>query len=265
MSLSLAEYSFESPRRQNFSLPHFIISCLLETESPSVLLKLQQSCKYFFAKKDVLVFDQRVNLIRRNGEYFINSRPMDRILRKPKQCWFTYLNFGNENPLLEIRPYIYRLTLSKLCIWDADVSLNDVNFLLSNDKMKELHFTRVNVRDADGTPVPIDYILGKLPNLTIFSYENKCEIYSNEKFERLNSIKFFKKFTFIFLQINHVSQELDAELLGNFVKTRVYGRGEISFKPSAPGLAQLKNQLFRIIDNWVAPDGKPTVEVYGCF
>ena len=240
MNLSIAKYSFDFPRRQHFSLPYFIIAYLIETESPHLLQKLQKCCKYFFAKKTILVADKHIRCFSttNNGTFVVDSNRMKLTLPKSKKWWLTSLSCDVKNSFSTIRPYIYCATLSKLCIWEEDLSLNDINILLSNNKMKELVFSRVNIRDADGTPVPVDYILGKVPNITTFDYYNICESYSNESLEKLKSLNFFKRLRFFALGMN-----------------------ELYFRPDLLQIKPIKEKLQEIASNWLAPGLQPIIVV----
>ena len=204
MSSPIPEYSFETPRHQRLSLPYPIVLHLLDTPSPFQLLKLQKTCKYFFAKKKIVVSETPVECQREGSSGFVDANKKQLLLGSNK-FWFTELMSHHHGPAHWVtpctlpHPNIYRLTLSKLSIGHQELSLNAINVLLSNQKMKKLELNRVIILDSEGNSVPDDYILGKVPNLKEFHYFNLREVYSNQSLERLNSLKPFiklKHFTF---------------------------------------------------------------------
>ena len=260
MNFSIAKYSFKSPRRQYFSLPFPIIWYLIETEFPHLLLKLHKTCKYFFAKKTIFVVDKHIRCVAysNNTTFVVDPDDMKLTLPKPKKWWLTSLLCGGKKTFSTIRPYIYRVTLSKLCIWEEDLSLNDINILLSNDKMEELLLSKVNIRDANGTPVPIHYILGKVPNVTAFYYYNKCEIYSNQWLEKLNSINICTKLEWFSHFVSQTSEEIDAEILGQFVKNHLASLLEVHFRfpPNSREFETVNNKLKKVVKKWCEPNRK---------
>ena len=257
---SSPKYSFKSPRRQYFSLPFGLVSHLLETEFPHLLLKLQKSCKHFFAKKRVIVVDTLIYLDHSNGVYYIKELgSTDRfkiLLDKRFQYWFTRILLRRNYSIL--RPYIYRLTLTELTMSCQNLSQNDIDFLFSNNKMEKLDFYEVTIRDDVGNPVPVDYILAKIPNVTEIFYWNPCEIYSNELLKKLNSIKFNYKLTEFRIVMQQTSEEIDAEILEEFIKRNLASDGCVSYylPRNSPEIETVKTKLQQIVDGWVSTDGK---------
>ena len=256
------EYSFKVPRRQYFSLPFFVISYLIETQSVAVLLKLQQSCKYFFGKKPVIVanedlmckFDEEKNGIMVLDEDLDN----DYLLAKA-QYWFTQLKFYGNNFCANLRPHVYRLNLSSLTVYVAELTLNDLDFLLSNNEMEDLCLLEIDICDADGNAVPLDYVLRKVPNVVAVSYENMSDIYSNQTWENLNSIKFNNKLSLFCVTIHHTSEKLTHENIGKFIENNVESRGyvELIFPSGAPEIEPMKAKFQQIADNWMPRGAAP--------
>ena len=255
MSVSIPQYSMEFPRHQRFSLPHPIILYLLETESPHLLLKLQQRCKYFFAKKKILVVTEEIS----------DLNTYDLSLISTTRYWITKLNCWRRNGYSYLRPLIYRATLSKLCVRYQNLSLNDINFLL-NKKMQKLTFYKVNIRDATGNPVPIDYILRKIPEVAEFRYDNLCEIYSNQSLSKLNSINLKNKLRYLFIKITQTSEELDAESLGKFVQSILASDGQVQllFPRNAPEIRTVLAEVQRVVKYWQSPGAGPNFYVGAC-
>ena len=136
--------------------------------------------------------------------------------------------------------------------------------LLSNEKMEKLNLQDVNIRDTNGNPVPIDYILGKVPYLTEFTYDNLFEIHSNHTLKNLNSIQLKNKIKFLALKIYKTSDELDAEIFGGFVTKNLAtdGKAEFYFSQNAPEVSKIRTVLQGIKDNWVLPGITPAFVVH---
>ena len=251
MENSFPEYSIQTPRRQYFSLPFDLISRLLETESPHLLLKLQKSCKHFFAKKKVIVVGIYIFVNDSMDKVFCRSGKegyFEIVLDKGIQYWFTRIAFSSSYSI--IRPHIYRLTLKDLHLCWQNLSRNDIDFLLSNDKTEALDFYEVTIRDDHGNPVPIDYILGKVPNVTRISFWNQFEIYSNQLLKKLNSIKFNQKLKEFILSTSQTSEVIDAEILGEFVERNLASDGFFGYylPRNAPELEAVTTKLQQIVD-----------------
>ena len=129
--------------------------------------------------------------------------------------------------------------------------------------MQNLTLHKVNIRDADGNPVPIDYILGKVPEVTYFSYDNECEIYSNQSLSKLNSINFKNKLCLFSLNICRTSEGIDAEILGEFIEFNLASNALVilMLPRNAPGIGTLKLKLQQIVNNWQSPDGNLSLDV----
>ena len=263
MRLPAPQYSFNSPRRQRFSLPHPLILYLLETESPHLLQKLHQACKYFFAKKKILVAADAISDFGSpNWNPVLRCNNFELPLTPTTRYWVTDLYCCRKDSYSILRPYIYRATLSQLHILYQNLSLNDIDFLLNN-KMQKLILYRVDIHDVDGNPVPIDYILGKVPEVTEFGYHNKCEIYSNQSLSKLNFITLKKKLSLLSLSMSQTSEEIDAEILGTFVESHLASNGQLYllFGPNAPEIEAVKTKVQQVLKNWQSHDGGPKYSV----
>ena len=261
MSVSILDYSVETPRHQLFSLPFPIILYLLETEVSHLLLKLQQTCKYIFARKRIVIaVGEKLYRPTRNIVHFESDHRKQKVPFGRGWYWLTQLEWYGNDCCTTLRPHIYRLNLSSLSIFWSSLSLKDIDFLLSNEKMETLYLWHVNIQDEDGNLVPIDYILRKVPHISTLCFWNPCEIYSNQSWKKLNEIKLFNKFKLLTLDINHTSEQIDPEGIGKFIENNVASAGEIVlyFPPDAPEIAPITNKLQQIVNNWVAPGEPPT-------
>ena len=261
--LSVPKYSMKSPLRQRFPFRYTLISYLLETESPQILLKLQQSCKYFFAKKSILVVDEVVTCSCKNpihkfpsGQVFADNRGRKYIFEKSKQYWFTSTFCSVARNLF--RPHIYRLTLSKLSIFGENLSMTDIDFLLSNNQMKTLNLWRVNIRDANGNPVPIHYILQKVPNVIDFCYYNLSASFSTDI---LKSLKFQNKLQRFGMFFSPESEETFTKDLFKFIRkfAAPLSTFYIYFKSGTPGFEACKTMLLSFVNKSFARIDKPMI------
>ena len=231
-----------------------------------MLLKLQKSCKHFFAKKNVIVANERglYKFIEPGNELvFVNEDDHEaRLLRKAQYC-FTELYFFADDFCSKFRPYVYELNLSILYISWANLSLIDIDFLLTNNKMDQLYFFYTNIRDANENAVPIDYILGKVPQLTCFCYNNISEVYSNETLEKINSIKLCNKLSRLSIHIRHTSEELDPEIIGEFITSNMVSFADVKlyFPPDAPEMEPMKAKVEQIRNTWTAPGQPPRFHI----
>ena len=257
------EYSFKFPRRQYCSLPFGVISYLLQTQSTKVLLKLQQSCKYFFARKSVIVADEDGMYQfdeEKNGIVFCNEDDKEILLLRKAQYWFTELCFfGDYDFCSNLRPSVYRLNLSSLTVLSAELSSTDIDFLLANNKLEALCLLGVDIHDAVGNAVPIDYVLRKVPNVTSVEYRNNSEVYSNQTWEKLNSIIFMNGFLILSVTIQQTSEELDPQIIGNFIENNMLNDScaKLYFRADAPELKSMKAKFRQIKKNWTPRGAAP--------
>ena len=260
MDVMTPEYSFEFPRHQHFSLRFNLICYIIENPSTSeVLLKLQQTCKYFFAKNKVIVVPFKI-FYDFDKVCFVDSKeekvsiPLGKI-----KYWFNStgsLN-GYWKPFcLFITPHVYRITLKKLSMTYDSLSLNDLNMLLSNKKMEEIYMYMVDIRDPDGNVVPVEYVLSRVPHIREFRFCNQYEIYSNDAMKKLNNVKLFNKLNCFSLGFEEIPEGLDPEILYEFIRRNAAPDAVIKYwltSNSRPFSESFKIQLTHLV-NVLLPD-----------
>ena len=177
--------------------------------------------------------------------------------------WFAYIMFVDNDFCSKLRPYVYRLNLSCLYLGRTNISLNDIDFLLANNQIKYLVLSHVNIRDADGNAIPFNHVLGKVPSVEAFTYKPNSEIYSNQTWEKLNSIKLFNKLLYVSMDIQQTSEELDPKIIGKFFENNMssLGKVKLSFPPDAPEIEPMKAKLKQIADNWMPRRAAPKFTV----
>ena len=129
--------------------------------------------------------------------------------------------------------------------------------------MQILTLYKVNIRDATGKPVQLDYILRKIPNITEITYWSDCEIHSNESLKKLNSIGLENKLRVLSLYIIQTSEEIDAEILGTFVESNLASGGQLNLRlpRNTPEIGNLLSKIRQVIKNWQTPGGSPCYHV----
>ena len=259
---SESEFTFTSPRPQCFSLPRPLINYITHHPfSSKGYKKLQQTCKYFFAKNKIIVADDR-DFLAQKYSFICRPKNIDgagafRLTRKNlseipvetypvidmSQCfkinniqfWLTH-RLIIEEKLENIRDLIYRCDVHKIAInYGIQIlTFKEFDFLLNNNlnNLEEVGMN-VSILDDRGCPVTVDVILERIPyvkkiDFSPSSYRRKLstetsviETYSTETLKKLNSVKLFNKLEMFWLHIPQISDEFELELLGEFLENNV--------------------------------------------
>lgn len=233
-------YTFDSPLQQSFSLPQPLITYIIK--QPSSLegyKKLQKSCKYIFGKgriilavyslptflDDFIYFNAfflnfgvavQLNANAREWQVYNKGEPVCRMSKA--KFWINRICFGRyENSRFPSPNFIYRCSLRDLEIRDKTLTLDELNFLLEHNKIRQFMVSNANIRDRNGNPATVDTIYAKTPNVSSFVWENKCEIYCNETLERLNLIEHPERhLTMFYLHIHSIKGDIAPELFETF-------------------------------------------------
>ena len=161
---------FSAPQIQNFTLPSTLIYYIARNPfSAKGYLKLIQTCKYFFAKNPILFFDW--------------------VHRHPSQQWITYFNHSIVLNLETIRfkiwltktldvetvasrsdvgsllEKVYSCELRNLTMANQTMSWEDYQKLTNSGGITRFRFENVSIRESDGTMVPLERILERIPNV----------------------------------------------------------------------------------------------------
>ena len=224
------KYSFESPRRQYFSLPFNFVNYLMNAcISPEVFEKLQKTCKHFFSKKKVIIVDVDACC---GAEYFCytygngdfdKSFSLDGDLR----FWLKKQLIIHTHTFSPFINYIYRCDLHVLSDFKEDLTFKEICFLLNGGKIQFLLLEKVNIKHDDGTPVSIDLILKQCPKVQTLYYSNLCETFSSITFETLNQLEFKIIFS-LEIVMSHVDGIIDPNTICLFLKNNVYSKASIN-------------------------------------
>ena len=184
-------YSFHSPRRQLFSLPFEVISRIMnQKKSAGFLLKLYQTCKYFFTRHRVLpiIFSSQCDgsLIYSNDKYFNFGQKV--------LFWFhDTLRFSHTRSSL--LPIIYCCTVKKLSFTCVTLTVKEFEMVTLNSLVEHFYVSSSNFVYPNGRNMSLDEILHRLPICTTFFYGNESELFAEETLvkliesERLNKFK----------------------------------------------------------------------------
>lgn len=214
-----SKFTFVSSRKQYFSLPPDVISYLLNNPStPGGLQKLFQTCKYFFAKRQILVFHHKAHWYGNNQVVGV-PRGQTRVYNYNKKVlfWFTgeIFFYGHTLPRLDT---IYRCSINDLSICRSKITFTDFQILVSAySKIKEFRLSFASIQYLNGDNVPIDVLLQMLPRLEKLSFENEREDFSNETLQKLVNVKFLNPLRSIYLRIIKASASFSPSLLCQFV------------------------------------------------
>ena len=172
--------------------------------SPEVFEKLQKSCKHFFSQKKIVVTDFRIHVERicRYISYgFKNEKNIQHScqLQKSLQLWLTNTLVLQQSTLSIFMEYVYRCDLEELIVSNNNLTFKDICFLLNGGKIQELTFFSMSIKYDDGTPVTMDVILSKCPNIKSFTYTNICETFASDTFVKLSHVKFSSQIWHFFI------------------------------------------------------------------
>uniref|UniRef100_A0AC35FM71 F-box domain-containing protein n=1 Tax=Panagrolaimus sp. PS1159 TaxID=55785 RepID=A0AC35FM71_9BILA len=246
--VSNSEFTFISPRKQYFPLPYNYMEYILKNPlSPQGLEKLYQTCKYFYSKYHILIF---LNETHYNGEkYLLQRNPVN---RKPKvidaKLWFC-----DSLTIHQLSHYrlenIYRCSITALTILETTLTLNEFNFLVNENRIKSFDFSGSSVEYPDGTNVPIDEILKKVPNTYRFWYSNAKEIFDVETLRKLNEVQLNTKLEFCSLWLWSVGYSFDPLLLCRFVEKNAKRASSFQFTVKGRENGEVAKSLKQPVDN----------------
>uniref|UniRef100_A0AC34G9Q1 Uncharacterized protein n=1 Tax=Panagrolaimus sp. ES5 TaxID=591445 RepID=A0AC34G9Q1_9BILA len=166
-------YIFKNFFQQDFSIPSGILHYITHspTSCPKGYEKLQKSCKYFYLKKQLIVFSHlKWSGMQQTCRSQLNI--IENFEASTYEIWLTnvLIIYGqnNQNFIDILMPKIYRSDISVLNIAYHDISFGDYKILVGNGNVKELNINDVMItNEDDGTIVPFESMLELLPNLYV--------------------------------------------------------------------------------------------------
>uniref|UniRef100_A0AC35F4Y7 Uncharacterized protein n=1 Tax=Panagrolaimus sp. PS1159 TaxID=55785 RepID=A0AC35F4Y7_9BILA len=171
-SLSTKSYTFKNPRPQNFPFPSGVIYYITKfSSSIEGHQKLQKTCKYFYGKNQILVFNSLIW----SKDYAKWTTKKDFIIETEKisyKIWlYKCLNIEgsiNKNVVGFLTEKIYYCDIYSLTVKDQNIGFNEYKFLTSSGKIQLLSFENITVKydsNDDDEIVPFENIIEQLPNL----------------------------------------------------------------------------------------------------
>uniref|UniRef100_A0A914P5M5 Uncharacterized protein n=1 Tax=Panagrolaimus davidi TaxID=227884 RepID=A0A914P5M5_9BILA len=138
-------------QRQNFSMPDSVIFYVAKNPKTAELyLKMVKTCKYFFIKNPIIIFDSLDNY---PGKWRVNEKPLD-LTKYNCQYWITdkinasaYV-FVDKNIFSPIIPKLYRCDAKSLFLYFQVVSFIELSLLISSAEKIDFHTVIVKKCDA---------------------------------------------------------------------------------------------------------------------
>ena len=205
-------YTFQSPLRQQFSLPFEVISQILnQKKSPIFLLKLYQTCKYFFTTLRVLpmISNSQCNLsmIYSNDKYFHFGQNV--LFWFHETLWFSHTRSS-------LPPKIYCCTLKELSFVCMTLRLTEFEIITLNSSIERFHLSLSDVVSPSGRYMDMDEVLHRLPICTNFYYRTEHETFSKETLIKLIESERLNKFKLLCITVFSLSP-FDPTLLCRFI------------------------------------------------
>uniref|UniRef100_A0A914QSB2 Uncharacterized protein n=1 Tax=Panagrolaimus davidi TaxID=227884 RepID=A0A914QSB2_9BILA len=242
-------------QHQNWSLPNSIIYYILKNPSNSkVYQKLIQCCKYFFFKNPIIVVDkftidgdEKWKATLKDDEKFIDFTKISTKLWIydvfDKYC-FSNTSANPLNLVSSVIPQIYRCDAECMFIDKQIISYNEFLFLTSN--IKFITLSKTPIMNENGTIVPLEKLVKKLPKLISFVYYDSLTSSSitSNTLKELLEIPHFSKITQ--WRLYKIPEKFDIETFYTFFKKGKVANFYLDF---AVSISQAyKNRLESIVD-----------------
>ena len=260
--------TFNSPHRQCFSLPSDVISYILRNPtSAEGLQKLQKTCKYFFSKSKIIVFN--INAVSSNNSFYIWDKYYTNFYYNLNvKFWLNKsLDIYNDFPWHHLQR-LYRCTVEELTIYDITMTMNELDFFIDSRKLTHLSLMKMRIEKDDATLVSCAEIIAKSPNVISFEYYCPDEIFTTETFTSMKAAKFNSKLEDFTLFICKLSRKADITLLSDFVKNRAQTHSHFVFririkKRNSLFVSTLESALDRMLQSTWHEGGRPCCRILG--
>uniref|UniRef100_A0AC34GN21 DUF38 domain-containing protein n=1 Tax=Panagrolaimus sp. ES5 TaxID=591445 RepID=A0AC34GN21_9BILA len=238
-------------RYQNWSLPESIVYYMaMNPKNAEVYEKLIRSCKYFFVKNPILIaerFAYEYNDLEATAFVYKDQER----LKFPTVLSKFWITDDFENSVLEsspnmvssLLPKFYRVDVKKLTIYRQDISFDE--FLCITSNVEEIHFRHTVVKNKNGTIVPFEKLLARLPKLdfVVFFNADSSSITSKTAKEVSEILQFSKVEYF---ELHNLSEVFDIENFLTYMKKSKGIRFILHF--CRPLSEAFKNRLEEMID-----------------
>uniref|UniRef100_A0A914PQV0 Uncharacterized protein n=1 Tax=Panagrolaimus davidi TaxID=227884 RepID=A0A914PQV0_9BILA len=221
-------------KRQNWLFRDSLINYITKSPSNSkAWQKLIQSCKYFFAKNPVFVFDK---LEYKSKKWMVSLNETKKRIDFTKiliKLWITdKFDISNDfNPPINVSliiPKLYKVDAKYLRLVNVVISFKDFSFLSSNVLIIVL---RENViKDSDDSIVPLEKLIAILPKIKIIDVYDKIHhsscITKNTVKDVLKIPQFSKIDRF---ELFHIKETFDIETFFTYLKKNKHAKFELGF------------------------------------
>ena len=173
------EYTFQSPRRQNYVFRISMINFLMATSSnPNIYLKLSKSCKSLYAKyirRRIFVFEtvrfEESKFYAWNG---LRYSPLSfKIMEEKKiKIWITDIfSCQNDNSHLasKLINHIYRFDGYNLMLKKCTITLEEFKHLTSSKNLSDVDILDCHISNPDGSIVSAEVLLTPLQDVEYLS------------------------------------------------------------------------------------------------
>ena len=256
-------FSISSSQPQNFSLPSDVIRYVLgnPTSSSHGILKLYQTCKYFFAKQPIHFLSQYEYDWDR--PYFFIGWDYQ---TEDKKVLFWFTNFLQVSYISTFPSHqIYRCTITIFASSSSTLSLSDFELIVKENTIKDFRFYDSYIEYPDGSDVPVNVILEKLPNVSDFYHREDEQPISMETLTNLKRVKLWNKLDKFFITLNILTDDFDPIHLCEFIKLNAKTDSSSIFNFTIAGLDSHNNCMAlhaavgELIGTWNGV--KPSIEI----
>uniref|UniRef100_A0A914PMX7 Uncharacterized protein n=1 Tax=Panagrolaimus davidi TaxID=227884 RepID=A0A914PMX7_9BILA len=200
----LSKEFFENSSPQNFSFINPVIRYILDNANHILLRKLYQSCKYFYAKKQVPIcfrFETGIPLdsirnFKYDEETFQLALPFENYnMLEMYYITTVFRSFNNEwndcRMLSNIISRLYRCDAKYILISDQNLYFDEFKFLIGHGNVIKLDCQNVKVKYSENEPVALEDIMALLPNIKILQKAN-CLTFFFLAFTKSKKSRYFK-------------------------------------------------------------------------
>uniref|UniRef100_A0A914Q1A3 Uncharacterized protein n=1 Tax=Panagrolaimus davidi TaxID=227884 RepID=A0A914Q1A3_9BILA len=268
-------FTFDSPRIQQFSLPSNIIYYLNRNkEYPKVLQKLQQSCKYFFARNKLLIVEEDGCFNEDAWPEFSIKNKRENLSKSNAKFMFIYKLYIcliglNPNIDKNLCSKIFYNNITLLRIYFTTLNLSDYEILASSKCLTDVDIQHCVILNEEKNHVQLDEIFNFTPNIAIFRcIKSTGNTITNQILKNMlaniteNCIEKFS------VSGCFLSSFFDPNLLCEFIKKaaapKAIFRFSISFD-SDEQKQQISTALFQMLEEWNIPEQRAQIELGGLF
>uniref|UniRef100_A0A914Q860 Uncharacterized protein n=1 Tax=Panagrolaimus davidi TaxID=227884 RepID=A0A914Q860_9BILA len=233
--------------RQNWLFRDSLINYITKNPSNSkAWQKLIQSCKYFFAKNPVFVFDK---LEYKSKKWMVSLNETKKRIDFTKiliKLWITdkfNASNGPQKSVLSIIPKLYKCDAKYLSLMNDVIPYKDFLFLSSN--LEQIVFHNIIVKNENDEIIPFEKLFAVLPKIKeCYFYNNlTCSSITTNTVKELLKMPHFSK---INRDLYYIPEEFDIETFFRYLRKNKHSTFYLRFRS---GISETyKNRLEAIVD-----------------